>query len=308
MGLRCDPIPEVRMAVIGLGRGGGAVYRMARIEGTNIAVLCDLDKKRIESAQTTLKDAGRPEALSFSGEEDWKKICERDDIDLIYNATPWELHVPIALHAMKHGKHVAVEVPAALTVDDCWALVDTAEETQRHCMMLENCCYDFFELTTLNMARKGVFGEVLHAECAYIHDLRTQVDRRSSGIHWRVDYYTKHTGNPYPTHGLGPVAQILGINRGDRLDYLTSMSTNQLGLSLYAEGKYGKDSPEARRNYLLGDMNTTMVRTKAGNFLIEGRYYYALSDFYKSTKKDYFSRSAHGVIVAKISYLFDLKK
>ncbi|MDD3667342.1 MAG: Gfo/Idh/MocA family oxidoreductase, partial [Bacteroidales bacterium] len=269
MGLRCEPLPLVRIAVIGLGRGNSAVYRLARIEGTQIVAIDDLVPERIAAAQKNLIDAGRPEAIAYSKEEDWKKICERDDIDLIYNATPWSLHVPIALYAMKHGKHVAIEVPAAMTVDDCWALVDTTEETQRHCMMLENCCYDFFELTTLNMVRKGVFGEIFHGECAYIHDLRNQLNR-GDGYHntWRVDYYTRHTGNPYPTHGLGPIAQIMGINRGDRFDYLTSMSSNHHGLTLYAEKMYGKDSPEAKATYKLGDMNCTIVKTVNGNTIL----------------------------------------
>ena len=273
MRFRCDPIPTVRIGVVGLGRGGGAVYRLARIEGTSIAAICDLMPKRIESAQKNLKDAGRPEAVVYTGDEEaWKKMCERDDIDLIYNATPWELHVPIALYAMEHGKHVAVEVPAALTLDDCWALVDTAEKTQRHCMMLENCCYDFFELATLNMARNDVFGEIYHGEGAYIHDLRSYKFDKNSGYYkmWRLEHSKKHTGNPYPTHGLGPVAQIMGINRGDRFDYLTSMSTSQIGLSLYAEDTFGKDSPEAKTVYQMGDMNTTLVRTLNGHtFMIQ---------------------------------------
>jgi len=266
MGLRCDPIPTVRIGVVGLGRGGGAVYRMAHIEGTSIVAICDIRPERVERTQKSLSDAGRPEATAYSSsEDDWKKMCERDDIDLIYNATPWELHVPIALYAMEHGKHVAVEVPAALTVADCWALVDTAEKTQRHCMMLENCCYDFFELTTLNMARNDVFGEIYHGECAYIHDLRAAKHRKDGYYkQWRLEYSKQHTGNPYPTHGLGPVAQIMGINRGDRFDYLTSTSTNQYGLTLYAENAFGKDSPEAKDTYRLGDMNTTLVRSLNG--------------------------------------------
>ena len=270
MGFRCAPISTVRIGVVGLGRGGGAVYRMSRIEGTSIVAICDLRPDRIASAQKSLKDAGRPEAFAYSsGEEEWKKMCERDDIDLIYNATPWELHVPIALYAMEHGKHVAVEVPAALTLDDCWALVDTAEKTQRHCMMLENCCYDFFELATLNMARNDIFGEIYHGECAYIHDLRA-AKHNKNGYHkmWRLEYSIHHTGNPYPTHGLGPVAQIMGINRGDRFDYLTSTSTNQYGLTLYAENTFGKDSPEAKATYRLGDMNTTLVRTLNGRTIM----------------------------------------
>ncbi|MDR2886657.1 MAG: Gfo/Idh/MocA family oxidoreductase [Bacteroidales bacterium] len=269
MGFRCDPIATVRIGIVGLGRGGGAVNRLARIEGTNITAVCDLMPERIEKVQKSLTDAGRQEAFAYSGEEDWKKMCERDDIDLIYNATPWALHVPVALYAMEHGKHVAVEVPAALTVNDCWELVDTAEKTQRHCMMLENCCYDFFELATLNMARNGVFGEIYHSECAYLHDLR-ELKHDKNGYYkmWRLEHSKKHTGNPYPTHGLGPVAQIMGINRGDRFDYLTSMSTNQYGLSLYAENTFGKDSPEAKATYKLGDMNTTLVRTLNGHAIM----------------------------------------
>lgn len=269
MGLRCDPLSIVRIAVIGLGRGGSAVARLARIEGTEIVAIDDLVPDRIASSQKSLKEAGRPAAIEYSKEDDWKKICERDDIDLVYNATPWNLHVPIALYAMEHGKHVTIEVPAALTVDDCWALVDTAEKTQRHCMMLENCCYDFFELTTLNMTRQGIFGDIIHGECGYIHDLRNQMNR-SNGYHntWRIDHYTRHTGNPYPTHGLGPVAQIMEINRGDRFDYLTSMSTNQSGLTLYGTEMYGKDSPEAKTTYKLGDMNNTIIKTVNGKTIL----------------------------------------
>jgi predicted dehydrogenase len=270
MGLRCEPLPVVRVAVIGLGRGSGAVYRLSQIEGTQIVALCDLRQDRLNNSLEDLKKAGRPEAVTFSGEEDWKKVCERDDVDLIYNATPWYLHVPIALYAMRHGKHVVVEVPAALTLNDCWALVDTAEETQRHCMMLENCCYDFFELTTLNMARKGLFGEIYHGEGAYIHDLRSLKHDKESGYYkmWRLEHSKKHTGDPYPTHGLGPIAQIMGINRGDRFDYLSSMSTNQYGLTLYAEDKFGKDSPEAKAAYKLGDMNNTLIRTVNGHTIL----------------------------------------
>ena len=270
MGFRCDPIPTVRIGVIGLGRGRSSVYALARIEGTDIVALSDLIPGRIETAQNYLKNAGRPEAVVYSaGEEDWKKMCERDDIDLIYSVSPWTLHVPIALYAMEHGKHVVTEVPAALTVDDCWALVDTAEKTQRHCMMLENCCYDFFELDTLNMARNDVFGEIYHCECAYIHDGRSlKFDKSRNPVLWRLEYCKKHTGNLYPTHGLGPVAQVMGINRGDRLDYLTSMSTNQYGITLYAEKTFGKDSPEAKATYAIGDMNTTLVRTLNGRTIM----------------------------------------
>lgn len=264
MGLRCQPINKVRVGVVGLGRGAGAVDALAQIEGAEVVALCDLNLDRVNNSQNLLKKQGRKEPAVYTKEEDWKKMCERDDIDLIYNATPWNLHVPIALYAMDHGKHVAVEVPAALTIKDCWALVDKAEEKQLHCMMLENCCYDFFELATLNMARQGVFGEIIHGEGAYIHDLR---ESKFNGYYknWRLDFSKNHTGNPYPTHGLGPVAEVLGINRGDRMEYLSSVSTNQFGLKLWAEKNLKDDARITQSEaYKLGDMNTTIIHTVNG--------------------------------------------
>ncbi len=268
LGLRCNPIPTVRIGVVGLGRGGGAVNRLSLIEGTEIVALCDLNPERISNSQKTLQNNNRKEAAIYTGDEDWKKMCERDDIDLIYNATPWELHVPIALYAMDHGKHVAIEVPAALTVEDCWALVDKAEEKQLHCMMLENCCYDFFELATLNMARLGLLGEIIHTEGAYIHDLRAG-KFNSYYKHWRLEYSKYHTGNPYPTHGLGPIAQVMGINQGDRMEYLSSVSTNQFGLALWAKENLKNDERiTLSERYMLGDMNTTIIRTAMGKSIM----------------------------------------
>jgi predicted dehydrogenase len=266
MGLRCDPLKEVRIAFIGLHRGFDHMRFMSTIEGTKIVALCDLLPERIKRCQDTLKKNNRPQAAEYTGEEDWKKICERDDVDLICNAAPWDLHVPISLYAMKNGKHTVCEVSIAFSVEDCWALVNTAEQTQRHCMQLENCCYDAFELATLNMARQGLFGEIYHGEGAYIHDLRS--GKRQSYKMWRLEHSKKHNGNPYPTHGLGPIAQIMNINRGDRFDYLTSMSTNQYGLTLYAENTFGKDSPEAKATYKLGDINNTLIRTVNGHTLL----------------------------------------
>jgi predicted dehydrogenase len=268
LGLRCKPLPTVRVGVVGLGRGGGAVDRISQIDGTEIIAICDLNKDRIASAQKNLKKNGRKEAVEYTAPEDWRKMCERDDIDLIYNATPWDLHVPISLYAMDQGKHTAIEVPAALTVKECWELVDKAEEKQLHCMMLENCCYDFFELATLNMARQGVFGEIIHAEGAYIHAL---CGSKFNGYHnhWRLEYSKNHTGNPYPTHGLGPVAQILGINQGDRMDYLSSVSTNQFGMADWAKRNLKDDDRiTISERYELGDMNTTIIHTVMGKTIM----------------------------------------
>ena len=165
LGLKTAPMETVRVGFIGLGmRGPGAVERFTHLDGVEIKALCDLYPERVDSAQAILVRRGFPEAAPYSGEEGWKQLCERDDIDLVYIVTPWQLHVPMAVYAMEHGKHVAVEVPAATSLEECWQLVNTAEKTQRHCMMLENCVYDFFELTTLNMARQGLFGDILHVE------------------------------------------------------------------------------------------------------------------------------------------------
>jgi len=269
--LRCAPIDTVRIAFIGLGmRGYEAVRRYMYIDGVKVVALCDVVSSKIDSCQNILKEFNKPAAAEYSGAEDWKKVCERNDVDLVYICTHWSLHTPIAVYAMEHGKHAAIEVPAAMTVDECWQLVNTAEKTRRHCMMLENCCYDFFEMATLNMAQKGVFGEVVHAECAYIHDLRWLQFDTLNGYWdmWRLKYNTDHTGNPYPTHGLGPVCQIMNIHRGDKLDYLVSMSTGQFGMSVYAKEKFGENSTYGQTPYKLGDMNTTLIHTAKGKTIL----------------------------------------
>ena len=271
MGLRCEPLQTVRIGIIGLGmRGSQAVIRLLQVEGVEIRAIADVVEKNVKESNKKITDSGFKPAAEYTEEEGWKKICERDDIDLVYQCTPWLMHTPVSVYAMKHGKHAACEVPSAVTLAECWELVNTAEETQRHFMMLENCCYDFFEMNTLNMARNGVFGEIYHAEGAYIHDLRWLKFMKEGGYYnrWRLDFSKLHTGNPYPTHGLGPVAQVMGINRGDRFDYLSSVSTNQIGMTLYAREKFGTDSPDARQPYKLGDMNTTVIRTVKGKTIM----------------------------------------
>ncbi|MDR2912388.1 MAG: Gfo/Idh/MocA family oxidoreductase [Alistipes sp.] len=276
VGLAVAPIETVRVGFIGLGmRGPGAVNRFTFIEGVEIKALCDLYPQRVEDTQKRLTDKGLPRAEAYSGADGWKRLCERDDIDLVYICSPWQRHTEMALYAMEQGKHVAVEVPAAMTLEECWALVDTAERTRRHCMMLENCCYDFFEMATLNMAQQGVFGDIVHVEGAYIHDLRElqfnpfSPDARDAYQgQFRLEFNAEHTGNPYPTHGLGPVAQVLGLHRGDKMNYLVSLSSAQKGMSEYARERFGSDSPEAAREYRLGDMNTTLISTERGRSMM----------------------------------------
>lgn len=263
------PIPIVRLGFIGLGnRGMLTLRRHLQIEGTEIKALCELREGNLIKGQALLKEADHPQATGYTGTEGWKKMCEQPDIDLIFICTDWMTHTAIATYAMEHEKHVAIEVPAAMSVAECWQLVDTAEKTRQHCIMLENCCYDLFALTTLNMAQQGIFGEIMHTEGAYIHDLRTTyfADESEGGYHnhWGKKYSIEHTGNPYPTHGLGPACQILNIHRGDRMDYLASMSTRQAGMSEYARQRFGPGSVEARQNYKLGDINTTLIHTVKG--------------------------------------------
>lgn len=270
--LACEPIPLVRIGIIGLGvRASRALNRFMHIEGLEIKALCDLSPVNIEHAQNILRINKRSKADEYTGQKAWKSVCERDDIDLVYICTDWLTHTPMAVYAMMHGKHAAMEVPAAVTAAECWELVDTAERTQKHCMMLENCCYDFFELNTLNMAQKGIFGELIHAEGAYIHDLRERVLSNEHGRrvgNWQNKYNAQHTGNPYPTHGLGPVCQALGIHRGDKMNYLVSMSTKQVGMSEYVLERFGKDSPEVDFDFKLGDMNNTLIKTEKGKTIL----------------------------------------
>jgi predicted dehydrogenase len=272
-GYSAPKMDKVRIGIVGLGqRGPGAVERMSFIEGVEIKALCDKFPDRVAKAQKILENAGLPKATEYSGKEDsWKAMCESNDIDLIYICTPWKWHTPMAVYAMKNGKHAATEVPAAVTVDECWELIETSESTKKHCMMLENCCYDFFELLTLNMARNGLFGEILHVEGAYIHDLRfLNFDKNGYADMWRLKENAKRNGSLYPTHGLGPIAQTLNINRGDKMEHLVSMSTNDFQMNEMAKEKAASDpffAPFVNQPYR-GNMNTTLIRTYKGKSIM----------------------------------------
>ena len=264
LGFACDPIETVRVGVIGLGdRGRDVPKRMAYIEHASVVALCDLLPERIERAQKSLEKRGAPRAIhEFSGEEDWKELCELDDIDLVYLAVPWQMHTSMAVYAMEHGKHVAIEVPAATSIKECWALVNTSERTRRHCIMLENCCYDFFEITCLNMAQQGLFGDVVHVEGSYIHNLDPWWDKYQGD--WRMTYNKDHHGDVYPTHGIGPVCQVLNIHRGDKMDVLVSMDTDAFSGQAKADERYGK----GKVKYENGDLTATLIRTRKGKTIL----------------------------------------
>lgn len=255
--LRTAPMDTVRVGFVGLGmRGPGAVERFTYIDGVAINGLCDKYIERAEHCQIYLERAGMPKAKIYAGDEGYKALCESDDIDLVYIATPWQLHVDVAEYAMEHGKHVAIEVPSANTVDECWRLVDAAERNRVHCMILENCCYDHFELTTLYMAQQGLFGEIIHAEGAYIHNLEPYWEHYADN--WRLEYNQAHNGDIYATHGIGPNCQALNIHRGDRLDYLVAMSTKSINGAKLTKELMNEESCRQ------GDQINTLIRTVNG--------------------------------------------
>lgn len=260
IGLRHAPIPVVRVGFIGLGmRGPGAVYRFTQIDGVEVKALCDLDEQRVKKSQEILKKAGKPEATEYFGSrEAWKQLCERDDIDLVYIATDWKTHAPMMIYAMERGKHVACEVPGVMNLKEAWDVINTAERTQRHCMMLENCVYDFFELTTLNMAKQGLLGDVLSGKGGYVHNLEPfWLDYKDD---WRFQYNKEHRGDVYATHGIGPICFALDIHRGDKMDYLVSMDVPAVTIPKYIEKMRGKPVGDFKN----GEMTQTLIKTNKG--------------------------------------------
>jgi hypothetical protein len=263
-------IPMVRIAYVGLGgQGSSHVRNLLKIQGCRITAVCDIRPERTEWGVKAVTEAGHPAPAVYNrGPRDFERLCETEDVDLVYNATPWEWHVPIMLSAMKNGKHAATEVPAAMTLDDCWAMVDAAEKYKKHCVMMENCNYDRMEMMVFNMVRQGLFGELLHAEGGYLHDLRSvKFSEEGEGL-WRRAWAMKLDGNIYPTHGLGPVANCLGINRGDRFDHLVSMSGPSRGLQDWAASHYPAGHPKRKERYVLGDVNTTLIKTANGKTIM----------------------------------------
>jgi hypothetical protein len=268
--LAAAPIPLVRIGFVGIGlQGSGHVNNLLKIDGCRITAVCDIRPERTDWATRVIAAAGHPAPTVYArGPRDFERLAETEDLDLIYTATPWEWHVPVMLAAMQNGKHAATEVPAAMTLDDCWALVEAAERYRRHAVMMENCNYDRMEMMVLNMARQGLFGELLHAEGGYLHDLRAiKFENRNEGL-WRRAWSMKIDGNLYPTHGLGPLANCLDINRGDRYDYLVSMSGPSRGLQAWAREHFPEGAPQRQERYVLGDVNTSLIKTALGRTIM----------------------------------------
>jgi hypothetical protein len=264
-GLRHAPVEKVRVGFIGVGgRGSSLLGNLLDIDGVEIKAVCDVVSDRVSSAQKRVAAQGHPEPAGYAkNETDFEGLCQRDDIDLIYIATPWDWHTRMAVFAMQQGKHTAIEVPAAMTIDECWQLVNTAESTRRHCMMLENCCYGEIELLVLRMVRQGLFGDLTHGEAGYLHEIRDYLLQDNSAANWRRRFVSSLNGNLYPTHGLGPVAQYLGIHAGDKFDHLVSMSSREQALSRKRDS-FPANHARRQDRYACGDINTTLIKTALG--------------------------------------------
>ena len=272
LGLKVDPIKTVRVAFVGLGmRGEWAVMRFAHIPGVEIVALCDYEEPRAERFQKYLRQAGLAPADIYYGENGYKEVCQRPDVDLVYVATDWNHHFPVAKYAMQNGKHAAIEVPSAMNLEQCWELINLSETLRLHCFILENCCYDEYEMTALAMKQDGLFGEVIRAEGAYIHGLewfwdsywKDPNDNDKDNLRWRMKYNMENRGDVYATHGLGPVAQCLDIHRGDRFTTLIAMDTESFVGKEWVENKTGKECKEFRN----GDHTTTLMRTAQGKVI-----------------------------------------
>ena len=278
-GFRCAPLKKIRIAFAGMGgRGTSAMYRISQIPGCEVVAICDLRQSRMDVCNGWLKRHGFAKAREYVGPEAYKAMCDSSDVDVVYVAGSWQMHEPVGIYAVNAGKHTFVEVPAAMTLDGCWAFVEGAEKAKVHCMMLENCCYGEEELLALNLCRKGLLGNLVHGEAAYIHDLRNFCyndpegepgdPKRGYYKHWRLAWNRDHMGNQYPTHGLGPICQYMNINRGDRMDYLVSLESAQFNFEEYAQSRYPADDWHAKVKVQMGDMNSTLVRTVKGRSIL----------------------------------------
>ncbi len=269
--MKFAPREKVRIGVIGTGgRGNSLVDNFSEVPGVQITALCDTVKDKVLETQAKLDRAGKasqPITLFHSDDHAFEGLLKRDDVDLVVIATPWTWHVPMAVAGMKQGKHVAIEVPAARTMEECWDMVNTSEATQRHCIQLENCCYGYNEMMVLNMVRAGLFGELTHGGAAYNHDLRSILFSNEGEGLWRRAEHLNRDGNLYPTHGLGPVAHYMDVNRGDRFDTLVSMSSISAGLQSYRKEKLAANDARQKENYKEGDFNVSLIRTVKGRVI-----------------------------------------
>ncbi|MGD7705388.1 Gfo/Idh/MocA family protein [Microlunatus sp. Y2014] len=264
--LAFEPRAEVRIGLIGAGaRQTSLVNSLVPVPNSTVVAIADSSAEAMVPITDLLAERGQPAPDTHAGDDATAQLLARDDVDLVMIATPWTSHAPLAVQAMKAGKHVAVEVPAAVTLQECWDLVNTSEQTQRHCVILENCCYGRNELLALQLVRAGALGQLLHAEASYTHDLRKMLMETKS---WRRQAHIDHDGNLYPTHGLGPVAAYFGINRGDRFTRLVSMGSPSLGLQEFRAATVPAGDPRHDEVYRAADINTSLLQTEQGRSIV----------------------------------------
>jgi len=264
---------KVRVGVIGCGgRGSVHVVNMMALGGwIAIPALCDINLAAAKRNSDMLVGKGYPKPEEYTtGETAYEKMLDRGDLDAVIIATPWRWHVPMALHAMKNGIYPGIEVPCALTIEDCWRLVDTSEKTGVPCMMLENWSFRSDNLAVLRMAREGLFGEIVHTHCAHSHDCIDHwfFDAGTGADLWPAEYLLKYNRDQYPTHAVGPVLSWHDINCGDRFVSLASTATEERGIRAYFKRKFGPDHPGAKRKYAQGDIVTTVIRTAKGKSIV----------------------------------------
>jgi hypothetical protein len=268
-GYAAPKLDVVRVGIVGLGnRGTGTVRRLANIEGLEIKALCDLEPDRVKRSADLISHLGHKPDFYSGNEEEWKKMCDRPDIDLVAVVTPWHLHTPMCVYAMEHNKHAYTELPAATSIEECWQLVETSEKTKKHCIQMSGAARE----VNLNMVRKGFFGDLIHGEGCYIHDLLLGYNFTKHMYHnmWRLNANIDRNGNLYPQHGLVPLVQYMDINSGDRMDYLTSISSNDFLMGKTAEKLAAEDEywqPYVGKNYR-GNMNVTIIRTELGRTIV----------------------------------------
>ncbi|SRR5579864_3413376 len=255
----------VRVGFIGVGnRGTGLVKILLDLPGVEIPAICDINEEHLRNALLLVEQSGRKRPEGYSaGPEDYLRLIARDDLHAVMTAAPWQLHTPICVAAMRSRKYAATEVPAALTIDECWQLVNTSEQTGMPCMMLENDCFGRGALMALNLVQQGILGELIHCEGGYDHDIRAGL-LRNGELSWRGMHALKRNANLYPTHPIGPIAWWTGINRGHRFTHLTSMSSKARGLNRYALKHFGSDNINANRAFADGDVNTSLIMTENG--------------------------------------------
>jgi predicted dehydrogenase len=273
-GQTSTPAKSIRVAVLGAGSRGTTMMRHSlNFPGVLVTAVCDISEARATEAQNIVEKAtGRRPAPYTRGPEDYRRMLERDDVDAVLIMTYQDQHAAQAIHAMEAGKHVGSETPSAYTIDECWALVEAKEKTGRRYMLLENYPYSRTRMMVLNLAHRGVMGEITYGESSYIHDTRNLAYESDGTLSWRGRIARQHRGDVYPTHALGPIALWMGMHRGDRLSTMVSMDTGVRHLETYARDRFGPKHPAAQPGFFQKhDTTITLIRS-ANEKLIVLRY------------------------------------